>query len=173
MYFFSETYYCFWFFPETNLAVTVRNTIPGNPKNTIPILAARGSPSNVELTAQAIENRMRSIPIISPVQGINPNRYFFERLTTKYILPINRKPRKYHIKFIIILFLTPKTFLMLSDQKRFRSQKLCQIVSWYCVQNQEQEHLRHPPNGDARNPVCCMGTNKYSCRSLRHSQSRN
>ena len=74
----KDTFQDFLFDPIYR-TVIVSKMIPLRPNINNPMLAARGSPSRTEPTAQAMLKRMEKIPMIRPAHDIQSRDCFFEK----------------------------------------------------------------------------------------------
>jgi hypothetical protein len=79
------------------LAVNDRSIMPLKPKNMVPMLAARGSPSNVELTDQAMQKRISKMPMLKPPHTIQFRWKRFDNLTRTITETNVKTPRQNHV----------------------------------------------------------------------------
>ena len=63
----------------------------------VPMLAARGSPSNVELTDQAMQKRMRIMPMLKPPHEIQFRWKRFDNFTRTITEANVKTPRQNHV----------------------------------------------------------------------------
>ena len=67
------------------------------------MLAALGTPSKTEPIDQAMLNRMRTMPKVSPDQDSQLSWYRLEKCHRKMDDPVVNKPRQYQVKLIFSL----------------------------------------------------------------------
>ena len=67
------------------------------------MLAALGTPSKTDPTAQAMLKRMRTVPRVSPDQDSQLSWYRLEKCHRKIVDPVVNRPRKYQVKPIFSL----------------------------------------------------------------------
>lgn len=81
-------------FRRTNRRVRPNSTKAGRPKTTMPILAARGSPSNTELTDHAIQKSKRKAPNPAILQAFQSIWYFLFKWIQPNRIKQERNPNK-------------------------------------------------------------------------------